>query len=168
MFLFEYACRKRLFRVIVEHRHRPLRDDWPTVKRFIYEVDSATCPLNTMLKHLCVRVESGKRGQEAGMDVENPIAKCVDEVCRQQTHVTRQANKLNAMPLQLRDDRAIVIFARTSFALDGSSVESQLARAYQPGRVRMVAYHYRYFRTRHAAFANSSSKRQHVRPASRD
>jgi len=166
MFLLEYARRQRFFSVVVEHRHGALRDDWPTVKGFIYEVNSAACPLNAMFKHLGVCVESGKRGQESGVDVQNPVAKCVDEVCRQQTHVTCQANKLNIVLLQLRDYRAIVFFARTTFTLDNSRVESQFARACQPGRIRMVAYHHGYVRTGHTAFANCSRKRQHVRSAS--
>jgi hypothetical protein len=55
-----------------------------------------------------------------------------------------------------------MIFARTTFPGNGSRVESQLARTYQSGRIRRVAYHYLYFRVGNLAFENSAGESNHV------
>ncbi len=102
MLLFEYSRGECLDRIILQHRHRALRDDWTTIKRLVNEVDRASTHLHAMLERLSLRIESRKRRQQTRMNVEYPPPERLDETRRQEPHVSRQTNEIDLMLAQNR------------------------------------------------------------------
>src|SRR5215831_3343142 len=100
MLLGKNARRQRLPRVGFKHRDHALGNDWPTIQRLIYKMDGAAGPFHTMAEGLLLRFKTGKGRQEAGMNIQNAIAKGLDKGRRNQTHVTSQTNKIDPMMLQ--------------------------------------------------------------------
>ena len=60
-------------------------------------MNRAAGELHAVLERLPLRVETGKRRQETGMDVQNSPAKRVNKTRRQQSHVSGQTCKGNLM-----------------------------------------------------------------------
>src|SRR5690242_12787637 len=96
MFLFENSRRKRVDSISFQNRHDALRDDWSTVERLIHKMNCAAAEFHTVFERLTLCIETGKRRQQAGMNVQDAVPKRLDEARRQQPHITRETNQIHA------------------------------------------------------------------------
>src|SRR5688500_7834595 len=100
MLLFEDACRKRFFRIVVKHLNNALSNNWPTIKCFVNEMNGTAGPLNSMFDSLKLSVEPRKRRQQAGMDIQDALAESLQKLRRQNAHVTGKANQVDVVLFQ--------------------------------------------------------------------
>ena len=82
MLLFQNAGRKRLHRVVIQHRHRRLHDDRAGVQVLIHEMHRAAGDLDAVFERLMLRIQAGKRRQQRRMNVQNAVRKLADERAR--------------------------------------------------------------------------------------
>ena len=69
-------------RVVIEHRHGRLQDDRTAVELCRHEVHGRTAHPDAMLERLALRVETGERGKQRGVDVQNAIGERIEERLR--------------------------------------------------------------------------------------
>src|SRR5208282_4841712 len=91
-----------------------------------------------------LRFESWKRGQQRGMNVQNTLRKLLHKPGREQTHVSREANQIDFVPLEGGDDFAIVRFALCAPRGDHQRLQSALAGDGDSKCVGLVGDYYRY------------------------
>src|SRR5439155_443445 len=89
VFLDEDASGQGLLRVPLQDRHRRLEDDRPGVRSLVDQVDGRSRHLDAMGEGLPLGVEAGERGQERGVNVEDPAGKGGHELRGQEPHVPR-------------------------------------------------------------------------------
>src|ERR1051325_1700679 len=99
------------------------------------------------------------------MNVERAPAKRLYERRGEQAHVTGQADQLDAVCAQRRDDLAVMLFALAPAALDDQSLDSPLGRASQSRRVPLIADHNGDLGFRNSSLIDGIGERQHVRAA---
>jgi hypothetical protein len=162
MFVFEDTGGKSFFGVVFKHWNDPLPNDRATVKSFINEVNSAAGPLDAVLKHLCVHVESGKRRQKARVNIENAVAVRIDEIAGEQAHVAGQTNDFDPMPLKRQNCRPIMLFSRTALAFNCDGRQAACLRRSQTGSICVVANYQSDFSAGDSAFSNGICEREHV------
>ena len=119
-----------------------------------------------MLEHSGVYVEARKRRQQTWMNIQNAIALSFDKIIRKQSHISGQANDLDAAFVKGGDYREIMFFTRTTAAFDGASFEPAFAGELQPGHFRVVTDNQRNFSIRQAAVCDCLGQRQHIRTTS--
>jgi hypothetical protein len=100
--------------------------------------------------------------------VEHAAAELFEEARREQTHVAREADQLDAARAQGLGDLALVLLARAPAPLDDRRLYPALARSFEPRRTRLVADDDDDLRARHAPPGHGVGQRDHVRPATRD
>src|SRR5262245_63785208 len=98
---------ERLNRIIVADGHRRLRNDRARVGLWDDEMNRRARYLHSGLKSLAVRIETGKRWQQGGMNVEHAALPTQHEVRRQQPHEAAQTNQFHAMFVEDRLERAL-------------------------------------------------------------
>ncbi len=101
--------------VAVEDRNGPLQDDDAVIELFVDKVDGAAGNLDAVIEGLLLRVETGKSGQQRGMDIEDALGKGGDELGREQAHVTGETDEIDAVAKQQSRDIGIVRFSRAPF-----------------------------------------------------
>ena len=82
------------------------------------EVDGA------VFQRLLLRIQSAKRGQQAGVNVQNPAAIRVNEFRRQDPHVSGKANEIYLTRLQRANDIAIMLFATSTSTFNHECLNS--------------------------------------------
>ena len=134
MLLFQYSCRKRVLVVAVEYRHRLLHNNRPVIQFLVHEMYSAARDFHAISKSLSSCASSpGNAGNSDRMDIQNPVRKLLHKPRRQQPHITRKADQLNAMLFQRGHNFTIVIFARLAFGRNDQSIEPALGAVAMPG-----------------------------------
>ena len=78
--------------VVVEDGDGALEDDDAVVDALVDEVDGAAGDFCAELKGLGLGVQTGKAGEQAGVDVEDAVRKCLDKGRRDDAHVAREAD----------------------------------------------------------------------------
>ena len=102
------------------------------------------------------------------MDVENAVFKCVDEVWRQDAHVPGEADQIDALGAEDRNDLAIVFFTFASAAWDNECFYSALVCDSEAFGVGLVADYESNLCVGYGAVLNRIGERDHVRPAAGD
>src|SRR3712207_4739427 len=131
-------------------------------------MDGAAGDADAVLDGLALRVEAGEGREQRGVYVEDAPAELFRKAGREQPHVAREADQLDAAPSQLFDDLALVLLARAAAALDDRRLYPARPRGFEPAGPRLVAYHETDARVGHATFGDRVGQRRHVRPAPRD
>ena len=79
---------KALLIVVIEYRHRLLRDDWSGVHPLIHKMDGYSthfCPVGKGVRHW---MRAGESGQKRWMDIKDPIPVFLDKRGFKQLHKT--------------------------------------------------------------------------------
>ena len=92
MLLFQNPRRQCLNRVIRKHRDFSLRDDWAAIQSLIDKMNGAAAKFRAAVQRLLLRIKSGKRWQQARMNIQNAAAIRCDKFARKDAHVTGEAN----------------------------------------------------------------------------
>lgn len=100
MLLRENPRAQGLFGVIGIHRNRGLRDDRAMIHFLIDEVDCCPGDADAVLQRLALGMSAGERGQQRGVDIDDPLGKGADEERSQDTHETRQDHQLDLMGVE--------------------------------------------------------------------
>src|SRR5436309_1955441 len=87
---------QRLSRVALPDLHRFLEHDRAGVDALVDEVDRRTRDLDAMCERVLDRVRAGKRRQQRGVHVQDAAGKALEERCRQELHVAREDDELDA------------------------------------------------------------------------
>ena len=111
MFLFEDARRERTRRVIRENRNRPLDDDRSRIEIRGDEVDGNAADLYPVLDGLRLSIDTGKRRQQRGVNVENRVGEGVDQRQPDDSHEAGEADEAYVARLQLPHERSLVVVA---------------------------------------------------------
>ncbi len=71
MLLLKNSRSQRMLVIAVEDRNRPLHDDGPVIQFLVDKMHRAAGNFHSVSERLLLCFESGKCGQQRGMDVEN-------------------------------------------------------------------------------------------------
>src|SRR6187401_305135 len=112
------------------------------IELLIHEMDRTARYPGAVVEGLMLRVESGERGQERGVDVENAERELAHEGGAEQSHVPGEANEVDLVGAKLGGDQLIVGFALEALRGQGHGVESQLPRRLEPGRLGLIRNHH--------------------------
>src|SRR6185295_4608281 len=86
-------------RILVCGADHVLFDDRPLVERLGRVVRGGADQLHAALGRLMIRLAAGEGGQEGVMDVDDTVAKALNEARAQDLHVTRQHHQIDALAL---------------------------------------------------------------------
>jgi hypothetical protein len=164
----QQPLRKCNFSIVVKNRYGALGNDRASIQRVVNQVDRASRPLHTVCDRLLLRVESGERGQQAGMNVQDALRKRFHKILRQQSHVACEANDINLLVAERGKDTVLMLVSCESPAGNDLGFEITQARRFDTGCVRLVAYDNGDFRIRNYAFLYRICERNHVRSATGD
>ena len=93
--VFQNFRRESFRRVRVGNFNRPLREYRAVVEIVVNKMNRAAGYFNAVFNRLPLRVESGKRGQQARMNINDFIRERLNKMRRQKPHITRQTNQLD-------------------------------------------------------------------------
>ena len=65
--------------VPVKNGHSLLKNDWPTIKLSSHQMNSDSSDLDSVLPCLILRVDTGKRRKEGGMNIKDGVRKSLNE-----------------------------------------------------------------------------------------
>ena len=139
-----------------------MRDDWPTIERFVDEVDRATSPLDAVIKNLFMSIEARKCRQQAGVNVQDAVTVGFDEIARKKTHVAGQTDNIDTVFSKRGDGLPIVFLTRTSASLNHQRAQPALVRAVQTSSIALVADNQADLSTGDPLIIYSISQRNHV------
>ena len=105
VFFFQNAFAQAFFGVLRENGNGGLRQDCSSVQRLVHEVDGAARNFYPMLQGLSLGMQPSKRGEQGGMDVDDPSREPLNEGRAQDSHEPSQDDQLHAALLQNRRDR---------------------------------------------------------------
>ena len=108
MLLLLDAPLQRLLRVLVQHRHRRLRDDGPGVGALVHQVHRAPRHLHSMLQRLPVRMQPGEARQQRRVHVQHPAREGAEERRPHQAHEAGEARDAAAERGDGLHQRAVV------------------------------------------------------------
>src|SRR6185312_14468110 len=103
-----------MFIVLGQDGNGTLRNDHPMIEMLVHEVHGTTSDPGAVFERLLLCVQSGKCRQQRGMDVEHALWKGLEKHRREQAHVSRKADQIDAVLAQASDDSCIVLGARES------------------------------------------------------
>ena len=166
MFLLQNAGRQRVFVVGVEHRNSLLHDDRAVVEFLVHKMHGAAGNFHSVSEGLLLRFESGKRGQQRRMDVENPLRKLLHEPRREQAHVSREADQIHIVLLERGDDFAVVFLSRLALRWNHQRIQAALPCRGDARCVRFVGDDNGNARVRDAARVDAVGDGDEVRAAS--
>jgi len=86
---------ERLGRVGVQHGHGLLPNDWTAIHPSIDKMHRATGCLHAMVQSLFPRFETGKRGKQRWVDVNDPIGKGVQQTAFDDAHESSQYDQVH-------------------------------------------------------------------------
>ena len=112
-----------------------LQDDDAVVELLVDKVHGASGDLDAVVEGLLLRVEPGKGGQQRGVDVQDAVGEGLDELRREQAHVSGEADEVDVVLAQAGDDFRIVLGALAAAGFDGDGVEAALAGGVEAGRI---------------------------------
>jgi hypothetical protein len=115
-----------------------------------------------VFQRLSLRVETGKRRQQAGMDVEDAPRKGCDKTRRQKPHVTREANQIRAPLAQYPNNPLFMFLATAPFTLNDDCLDFTFPSQRETLSVSFVAHNDGDDRIRDFSGANCVVQRQHV------
>ena len=125
-----------------EHRHRRLHHDRTVVELGGHEVDGAAVHLDTGGKRALVRVQSGKRGQQRRMDIEQPSSVARGEAGRKNAHETSERNQARRETIDFGRQCGVERFARgMTPVLDHARLHTTRRGQRQPFGVGAIADH---------------------------
>ncbi len=166
--LFQDPSGQRLGRIVVEHGDTALNHDRPAVEPGVDEVDGATRDTGTVLDHLLVHVQAGERGEQARMDVEDPLGVVLDEIATEKSHVACQAHPVDFRLLESCQHLALVGgTARLSPVRHDLRRDSSLFRAFQALGSWLIAQH-QHDLCRNTTVVDRVLQREIVTPAARE
>src|SRR5438045_1844867 len=102
------------------------------------------------------------------MNINDLVGKSGDEIFRQQTHITRQTNKLHISSTQLIDHLRVVLFARSSASFDYDRLNTTLTSFLKTGCSRFVADHNGDFGIGYLTALHRIDESDHVRASAGD
>ena len=82
---------------------------------------------------LLLNIQTEETTEADSMDVHDPILKCVNEILREQTHITGETNQLNVALSKLTNDVRIMFFTRSAATFDDHRLNSALTCLRKPG-----------------------------------
>ena len=100
MLLAQHPSREVLHRVVRQDRHRCLDDDRPAVDLGSHEVNRAAGDAHAGLDGPRMGVEPLERGQQRGVDVDQPIAPAAHKFRREDAHEAGEADQLDTARFQ--------------------------------------------------------------------
>ena len=122
-----------------------LQDDWAGVEIFVHEMHGAAAELDAVFERLALRLETRKRGQQRGMNIQDAARKGGDEIGREQAHESREADQVDAVFAERGDDQAVV--ASRSRPLEGiTGVGMPRRRGLDRARLRDCSRRWRFAR----------------------
>jgi hypothetical protein len=122
------ALRERVLVVLLQNGDRTLQDDYAVIEMLVDKMHCAASHFDAVLEGLLLRVETGKRRQQRGMNVEDAIRKRGDEPGREQAHVARKADEIDIVSAQAGDHIGVVLNARTALGGEEFGGEAEFAR----------------------------------------
>src|SRR6266496_5719405 len=128
-------------RVVVMNSDCPLCNDRATIQSLVDKVNCTACPFDAVLERLFLCVKSRKRGQQAGMNIQDATVKRVEKLARQHAHVTSKTNQIHLARLQCGNDFAVMFFPMAAPTFNDQRFYSTLCRFRQTCRVRLIANH---------------------------
>jgi hypothetical protein len=131
--LDEDAGGEGFFGVALQHRHGALNDDRAGVELGGHEVHGDATHLHTVRERLPLRVQSGERGKQRGVDVHDCVGERRDEPGAYTSHEPRQADHVHVVRAELVHQRAIVVVARRPPAMvEDGGLDAGQAGAIEP------------------------------------
>ena len=115
---FQDASRETFGSIGLQDRHGSLENDGAGVELGVDEVDGRAGHFHAVLESLALGVEPGKRRQQRGVDIENPVGKGLDEVGAEKSHEPCQADEIDAVATK-RFDQARSYSARVGWCRCG-------------------------------------------------
>src|ERR1700722_10073383 len=98
-----------------EDGNRALQDNDAVIEMFIDEVDGAAGYFDAVVEGLGLGVEAGEGWKQRGMDVEDAVGECGDELGREQAHVAGQDDEVDFGFAEVGDHVGVVVGAGTVF-----------------------------------------------------
>ena len=141
MLFFQNPGTQRFSDIVVGDGNHRLQNDRASIERLIDKVHGAAAEFHAVIERLALRLESGKRRQQRGMDIENSAAKRRDEVRREQAHESGQAHQIHARLVQRGDNQAIIGFPLHSFRRNHARRNAALGGAQKARGVLAIADH---------------------------
>lgn len=135
VFLLQDAGRQRFGGVVFFDRNSLLQDDDAVVDGLIYKMHSAASDLGSVFECLLLGIETGKCGQQRWVDVEDAVGKGADKIRREHAHVSGQADEIDAMLMQARNQLRVVGGAGATGGWNAEGGNLQLAGGVQPGGI---------------------------------
>jgi len=125
----------------------------------------ATADFRAVLQRLPLRVESGKCGQQTGMNVEDATAIGVNEFRGQHAHITGQANQINLSTPERRYYFTIVFGTRARATLNHERFNSTFPGTFKTGSGALIADHDCDLSIGNCSLTHGVRQRNHVRTA---
>jgi hypothetical protein len=115
-----------------------------------------------VFERLPLRVQTGKRRQQAWVNVEDAPRESVDKARRQQTHISSETDQINASLAKGFDYFTLVFLALATFTLNRECLNPTLARECKTRSVSLVTNHHDNLSVWDLSRANRIVKREHV------
>ncbi len=165
MFAFQDSRGERIGRVVMLHCNFMLQNYRAMIEQLIDKMYSASGDLDAGVERLFLSIEAWEGGQQARMNIYDPLWKSAYKLRRQQPHIAGKTDQLNASLFQLRDDLGIVFFAFSAFSFDHNGLDTAFTRLYKTSRVSFVANNDRDLARRYLAALDGVDDGDHIRPA---
>ena len=160
---------QRFGRVLIQHRHCLLADDWARVHARIHEMDGAAGHLDSVLQRLPPGFQAGKRRQERRVNVNRPPCESPKEPLLQHPHESRQHHQVHPRSAQRLDVRPLRLLVQFGAELAGRNEACRNLPFACPGQdasLGHVAQHQCHF-CRHRSGAAGVRNRHEVRTLAR-
>jgi hypothetical protein len=142
MLLDENARGEPLNSIVLEDRHRGLQNDRTGVNVRRHQMDRRSAQPDAMLQRLFLRVDTGERGKQRRMNVEDPVWKSVQEAGTHQAHEAGEADEIDSTFAQEIDERPIVTVALPILGwIEMDRFDPCFARTPQSGRIGAIRHH---------------------------
>ena len=138
MLFGENARGERVGGIVVEHGYGLLQNDGAAVEIFIDEMHGTAGLFNAMGPGLLLGVETGKRGQQRRVNIEDSSGKMRNEVSAKQTHVAGEANEIEPLLVEQSGDLPVVGIAIETFGVERAAGQAEPAGPIQARGLRAI------------------------------
>lgn len=115
MLLRQNPRRQAIRRIPIQHRHHRLLHNRTRIQILIHKMHRAAAVLHPIQQRLMLCVKPWKRGQQRGVDIQNPHRERTHKVATQQPHVSSQANQIDLVLVQQRHQLTVKSLAIDPF-----------------------------------------------------
>ena len=113
--------------VRIEDGDCALEDDGAVIEALVDEVDGAAGDFDSVIERLLLGVETGERGQQRRMDIEDAVGEGGDEAGREQAHVTGEADEVDVVSADAGNQVGVVLGAGAAFGDEDGRGEVEVA-----------------------------------------